>query len=150
MSVSYRALTIIGCEIDLRDLYVTHELYADDHGCEALQEMLARGEQPGFCPTCGEELRSSERDCLVPEFEESYEDERTIGGLPVVTAVDGQAFLAAYVQENGQDGSGGVTFDQEPVLDSFHMAARLKTILEPLDMWDVKEFGIYTILDVSH
>jgi hypothetical protein len=149
MSVSYRALTIIGCEIDVSKLYVTTELYDEEHSCDALQVMFDRGEQPGFCPTCGEELRSSERDCLAPEFEES-EDEPTLGGLPVVSSSDGDCFLAAYVQENGEDGSGGVSFDAGATLDSFHMADRLRAILEPLGMWDVGSFGVYTILDVSH
>lgn len=150
MGVNYRAITIIGCEIDLRDLYVTHELYEEDHGCEALQEMLKGGSRPGFCPTCGAELRRREQNCRVPEFEECDEDEPYLGGLPVVTALDGRTFLAAYELQNGQDGSGGLTFEREPILDSFRMANRLRTILEPLDLWDVADFGLYTILDVSH
>lgn len=150
MGVSYRAITIIGCEIDLRDLYSTTELYEEDHGCETLQKMLGRGEHPDFCPTCGEELRLTEQDCLVPEFEKCDEDKKTLGGAPVIEALDGRTFLAAYALENDQDGPGGVTFDTGAALDSSRMATRLRAILEPLGMWDEMSFGVYTILDVGH
>lgn len=147
MSVCYRAITIIGCEIDTSKLYKEVELFQDDHNCKGYRELCELGKRTAFCPDCGAEVIFRERRCTLPEYELD-EDEPTIGGVEVIRALDGREFLAAYHQQNGEDGSGGASFHPQATLDSFHMAARLRTILEPLDMWDESRFGVWTILDI--
>ena len=144
MGVSYRAITIIGCEIDVTKLYEYTETYDAGHGCPAFQKMLKRGDRVEFCSTCGAELLKSGRRCKAPE----YEEEDTLGGFEVVTAVD-RTFLVAWSQENDEDGSGGATRASTSGLFLSDARERVRTILEPLGMWNDASYGIWTILHVG-
>lgn len=144
MGVNYSAHTIIGCEIDTDKLYKEVELFEDGHNCKGYRELCEMGKRTHFCPDCGAEAYRVELRCTVPE----YEKRETLGGIQVITVQD-RTFLAAYHQENDEDGSGGVSFDPNGVLETFHMEKLLKDVLEPLGMWDGRTFGTWTILAVS-
>jgi hypothetical protein len=144
MSVTIIAYTIIGSKVDRQDFFIwTERGVHDDCIC-------GDGE---FCSGCGQHMSETEgRFAPVPGFEpeEGSSSQGRIGGLDILP-VDSGAFPASIdhflVVESHQvepefDAVSKVFFSVD--LDAAR--ERVRSVLEPLDLWVPSSFGIWTAL----
>ena len=135
MSITYTAVVVVGCKIP-KDR-VTFD--KDVRGCNCIIPVEIVIEDMSFCPNCGKKIWITKTICSV-EYNQEF-GYNTLFGLRVF-----QQEYKDHVFVSGLD-----TYKDSDRLDAnvslSLVKARVQEILEPHDLWDEKEFGIWAFLD---
>lgn len=147
MSVDYAAWTVIGVRLNENQLV----RYRKVRGCNCFDV----SSNFNFCPTCGKEAHKSHKHYVAP-FNDDCDELRTEwgNGLTLVRPhYECGHFFFGHVLGVARD-VGVVDFSCDfvhwPDQDFIQRVKQdLIKILNPLEIWDEKGFGIYTFLGVS-
>ncbi len=148
MGVSVSVYGILGVRIPDRDrLYSSRRT----RGCSHALPYYGAGK---FCPTCGKPVWEGE-DVPVDGYDDGREtgSEPTLGGLDVLsTSSENQsreAFVCSLQLQLGDPMYGGwvsgLAADRAELADVAGAAKELRELLEPLGLWDEKEFGFWVV-----
>ncbi len=137
MSTTYHAAAIIGCRIPRSKIFLKKKIRTCEH-------TLSEG-NPKFCQECGKRIHLT----IDSAIDEYNSDNNTIGGLGVFgNNFSDQVLLAA---------DAAVVDCEEWISDmisinpSSHnrLKQKIKSILEPLDLWDEEQFGVWGMIWTS-
>lgn len=149
MGASYAAYTVIGSLINESDLYRVE--HVDVHqGCES------KGGGKKFCPDCGRSAVETEKEITPIEgFDETDDPEDwNLNGLSILSVGWGMEkthFVVATLCSVGGEEiyDEAYTYGNARRLHNVDLAEcqeRVKTALEPVGLWDLSKFGIWTAL----
>jgi hypothetical protein len=133
MSTDYKAMTIIGIKIPNEKLYVTTHI----RGCKHKETAYKH------CPECGKPMWISQKEDS-PAYV-VYQDTDKFAGLNATTGGTDEEDLFV-----------GKIFEAEPhtqfnvIPDFDKIKAEVRLALDPLNLFDEKKFGIYTVLYCSY
>lgn len=136
MGADYTAMAAIGLAFKAEDLTVIKRTKAFPHDYP---------EDFDFCPKTKKPLWVDKKVSY-----DGFDGDKLLG-YPVISAGCGdETLIACLISANDTYSNGGKTVDMRP-LDFALVAAkkRMKADLEPLGIWDEKEFGLWTVLHCS-
>ena len=146
MSVTALAFTIVGSKVDRGDFFVQEERSAH----ESCQEV---GPGP-FCQSCGKSIHevvvtSQPLAGFEPEGGSDYQGR--IGGLDIKPVRNGETshFLAVVVCEAREAWIDKDGPQKAPDFDLAKAREKVRSVLDPLGLWDPEKFGIWTALYYS-
>lgn len=150
MGADYSAFAIIGCIIDLKKIpVITKKVKAFEHNVPEDSDVK-------FDAKTGRALWEEE-EYLEYTFETDYEGER-VGpdtkkvdkkGLKLYYGTDGEPVILGFGVGDTYS-NGGNDYDFRSLSDTNEIKEKLKSILEPLGMWNEKKFGLYSLLECSY
>lgn len=133
MSTTYHAATIVGCKIDRSKIFFNQKV----RQCEHLVPEIIRDIK--FCPKCGKEMWIK-KEVSIPEYDE--DKEALCGFRTFFSDEDDCVFVAGeYIETDNNI----YTPIEMLSTDTYEIRKRLKTALEPFDLWDERQFGIWLV-----
>ena len=140
MGADYSSYSIIGLKVDPDKLYTEaiRKTYNHNHP-----------ENMKFDPETGKKLWETRQE-PISQFNESEEE---FSGYPVVFGTDrGEAFICIYCA-SGTYSNGGSNSSFTKIDEDFNLIKEkkeMKNLLEPLGLWNEKDFGLWTVLHCSY
>jgi hypothetical protein len=140
MGADYYSKSFIGQKVDEEKLRIP----VVKAGCSH-----KNGPKVKFCPECGNKAWIT-----VNESEIDLEDLAEKSGLELIYSTNSDETFLAFPEHYAKSGSSncGEELDFKPLSDNAVKDAKdaLKTILEPLKLWNEADFGLWTILYCSY
>lgn len=132
MSTTYHAAAILGCRIDESKIFFKKEIRTCDHPLS--------DNNPKFCSECGKSVFLMV-DTAIDEYD--YSDQ-TLSGLRVFgNYVSDQVIIAVDSSIVDSEEWISTRIDPDHTIGSH---SYLKEVLEPLGLWDEKQFGIWCMM----
>jgi hypothetical protein len=144
MGFHYRAKATIGVKVSKASVMETKQVKV--RGCECEEDFTPKMK---FCPACGKPIWTMQDTSTGAFDDDSLEQgEPTIGGLTVI-GTDGEyneEFIVCGIEPIiAGEGDGIDSFDLEDI-DLVQIKSKLKAILEPKGLWDMKKFGLHIMM----
>jgi len=131
MSMTHHAAAIVGCKVDETKIFFKDSVRSCEH-------QLPLDHNAIFCPACGRKLWK-QKDVTIPQYD--YHDGSISGFRVIRDYYEDVAYIAGELTEIDnceRIPQLGINTD-----DCNAIRSRLKLTLEPLGLWNEKEFGIW-------
>jgi len=153
----YEAAAVLGVELDVQKLYRE----VRKRGCACFAEPPAADPEWQFCPHCGKPVYETSL-VTIPEWDSTDPARILLAGLLVLTTANpntpglektaiGREVIRTGVRlivgEYAARTDLGRHARMAEVPDFASVRERLKTVLEPLGLWDDKKFGLWAVLN---
>ncbi len=145
MGADYSSYAVIGVRLNRDDFVTVSEKTVA--GCNHEHDSK-------FCPHCGApESRKTESSIDLLEDIEDLEGEPKWNGLDLVFGTDHETVYLGIVCQGSYSNGGDIDSFAELKSDGSEVSEiwnRLKSILEPLDLWYHGDFGLWSVLYCSY
>lgn len=140
MSVDYYQYLIVGCKIDENKIKIPERIRNCDCDIQNIDTMK-------YCPECG---RAAWRDdWKAIEGYNSTVYPETFLDMPLIYDTDGaNCWIAIQKQDLKEDMSNAIKFENIENIEA--LKKEIKSKLEPVGLWNEKDFGIWTIQNISY
>jgi hypothetical protein len=146
MGADYTAKAVIGCILDYDKIPIIRKKV------KAFKHDIPETSDVKFDAKTGRPLWEEHS---YPAFTFNEEDRGTETkkinkkGLKIYQGTDGEPTILGFGVSDTYS-NGGNTYDFATLPNIPALKEKLKSILEPLNMWNEKEFGLYALLDCSY
>ena len=132
MSVDYTVSTVLGVKVNPKDLLKTSTVKGCDHPIP---------KKAKFCPDCG-------GPATVEEIKLIVDDDNKINGLDVCYTTDEKETVVGIVLSHVRSEDNEIAGSPLPFFDPAYKTIR--DILEPLNLWNEKNYALWTVMNCSY